>query len=223
MQNRKNSIMKNTIRILCAALMSLLAAPFLHADLLYNVSIDTTPIAGTDGFFAFDLLGGIPFQNNLATITSFTTDSTLGAASTSGDVTGSLVPGPLTLTADQFFNEWLQAVTFGHLTTFVLDVSTNFAAQTTPDSFAFFLLDSTENPLTTSDPTGANSVFAIDLVGANTSPQVYTSTGGPAPEFTATVTPQASGVPEPDQAPLLALCLAGVYGLRYLPKRRRSL
>ncbi len=215
----KNSIMKNCTWIAAAAIIGLWGSPLLRADAIYTVTIGTSPISGTNGFLAFDLTGGIPFQNNTATVTSFSSDATLGVASTSGDVTGSLKPGPLTLKADQFFNEWLQPVKFGTSATFVLDVTAAFALGSTPDSFAFFLLDPTQNPLPTSDPSGANSVFAIDLTGAG--PQVFTSTN-PASQFTATVTPFTAGTPESHPGPAVGLGLALTLAFRFLHKTSRG-
>jgi hypothetical protein len=219
--------MKNGTRIALAALLSLLGSPLLHATLSYSVTIDTTPLDGVSGYMAFDLYGGNGF-NNVATITGFSSDSfPIGTScgdpsvTCTNDVAGSLTPGPLTLTSDPFFfNEWLQQVTFGHLTTFTLNVTTAFTSGT-PDSFAFFLLDSTQTPYGTSDPTGADSIFAIDLVGdSNTTPQVFTSTNIPS-SFTATVTP--STTPEPSPATTVGLGLAVILALRFLPKRRRGM
>jgi hypothetical protein len=181
----------------------------LRADVVYSVTVDTTTLAGAGGYMAFDLLGGTPLEDNIATITGFASTSTLGSGSTSGDVTGTLTPGPLTLTADQFFNEWLQAVTYGSgLTTFTLDLTTDYILASAPDSFSFFLLDSGFNPITTSDPSGADSLFSIDLVGSATSPAVYTSTSA-----TASVTPAPAGTPEPRTLWLvwLALLIGGGY------------
>jgi hypothetical protein len=210
--------MKNSTRIALAGLFSLLGSPLLHASLTYNVTINTAPLSGVSGFMAFDLNGGIPLQDNVATITSFLSDSTLGSSSTSGDVTGTLTPGPLLLTADQAFNEWLQTVTFGTLTTFVLNVTTAFTSGTTPDSFAFFLLDSSQIPFATSDPSGADSIFTIDLTGNTTTPQVFTSTNPLAPQFTATVTP-VTATPEASSTAAVALGLAAILALRLMRQR----
>jgi len=164
---------------------------------------------------AFDLLGGSPLQSNISTISDFSSTSTLESSSTSGDVSGSLTPGPLGLKADQFFNEWLEGADFGSgLTTFTLDLTTSYIAASTPDSFSFFLLDSGFNPYATSDPTGADSLFSIDLVGGVTSPQVYTS------DFaTVTLTPAVSGVPEPNSVLLAGFALLAAGGYRWRRSR----
>ncbi len=178
--------MKNCAKLASVALLSLLGSPLLHADSIFRVTIDTTPLSGTSGFIDFNIYGGIPYQNNVATITNFTSNSVLGGVFTQGDVGGTLAAGPLTLTANAFDSEWLQAVTFGTSITFTLDVTTNYTPETTPDSFAFFLLDPNQLPYPTSDPSSADSVFSIDLTGSSTSAEVYTSTNSPI-QFTALV------------------------------------
>jgi hypothetical protein len=179
-----------------------------RGDLIVDVSIDTTPLAGTQGYIAFDLLRGDPLQDNTATVSDFVSTGTLGDIGPSGDVTGSLTPGPLVLTADQFFNEWLEEITYGAgVTTFQLDLTTVCSGGVaTPDEFEFFLFDENGNPLPTSDPTGGDAVFAIEITGASTSAQVFSSADAP-PDFTASVTPETGAVPEPAEWPMTALAM----------------
>src|SRR5438067_7970285 len=155
------------------ALLALAAAPaFCGTE--FAVTVDTSPIATRAGFLAFDLIGGSPFQNNTLAVTLFSTNGTLGSGSGSGTFTGNLVPGPLSLaTSANFFNEWLQAITYGTSLTFHFNLSNNFSGGT-PDQFSFFLLDSSKIPFPTSDPTGADSAFAVDVF-STLSPAVFTS------------------------------------------------
>ena len=210
--------MKDTSRIAAILFLSaLVLAPVARADISFQVTVDTTPLAGVSGYMAFDLFGGIPLQDNVATITSFASTSTLSSASPpSGSVTGSLVPGPLVETADQFFNEWLQPVTFASgLTTFSLDLTNNYIPASTPDSFSFTLLDNTFTPFVTSDSTGADRLFAIDLVGADTMPDVFTSAFA-----TATVTASTGAVPEPHFLPVAFLGFALMIAIHIVFRRR---
>ena len=184
-------------------------APAAFASVIEQVTINTNPLAGITGYLAFDLVGGIPLQGNTATISNFATTGTLGTSSKSGNVTGTLGAPPVILTANQFFNEYLQGFKFAAGTiTFQLALTSNFAAGSTPDSFSFFLLNSSLAPYVTSDQSGADSLFSIDLISAP-APQVFTSAFA-----TVTVVPVIAGVPEPATAALLAVCLGGLLGCR---------
>ena len=176
-----------TLGLLTLAAMS---QPALAATLSFDVVVDTTPIFNTAGSLAFDFLEGSPAPNDTAVISNFSSDAALGAVTPSGDVSGNLLPGPLTLGDSQFFNEWLQGATFGNTISFVLSVGTTSSA--TPDEFSFFLLDDTGSAFPTSDPSGANSMFFIELTGLNALPSVFTSSFA-----SVTVTPVSAGVPEP--------------------------
>lgn len=200
------------LRLLLASAVAALALPAAS----FQVIIDTTPLAGTPGYFAFDLLGGTPLQNNVATISSFSSTGILGSSSTSGDVTGELTAPPLVLTASSFFNEYLQEVTFGAgITRFNLNLTGSYATGSAPDSFSFFLLDETFLPVETTDPTGAGALFAIDITGASPAPSVFTSAF--ATVTVRTLTPPPSGVPEPATALLFA---AGAAALGILRAKR---
>lgn len=193
--------MRNRVVVAAIALMvSCLVCPLVRAD-SFNVTITTNPIQGQTGFALFDFLQGDPTVSNTATISGFTTNAMLGAGSSTGAVSGTLVPGPLTLSTSQFFNEWAQALTFGTTMSFVLNLSTNTSLGAIPDEFSFFLTDGSGTPFATSDPTGADSLFTIDIDGSPLSPQVFTS------DFASVSVTPLNEVPEP---PAVALTLSGL-------------
>ncbi len=153
--------MINISRLALAVLPAWL--PVMAAAATYQVQIDTTPLAGRTGFFAFDLTQGTPGTINQVTVSAFSTSGALGAATVAGNATGSLA-GTMTLSSSTFLSEWLQAVSFAAgVTRFNLSLGSNHLGADIPDQFAFFLLDGTLAPFTTSDPTGAGALIAIDL------------------------------------------------------------
>lgn len=179
-----------------------------------HVIVDTSPLQGSSGFLAFDFVAGSPVPNNTVSITSFVSDGALGVASASGSTSGTLVPGPLDLADSSFFNEWLQGLTYGSMLSFDLAPTGNTFLGGTPDSFSFFLLDGGQTPYTTSDPTGANALFAVDLNGSDTKPDVFSSTFGSA------ALQAPTQIPEPGFAGLIALiCVLGFLWNRYTADR----
>jgi hypothetical protein len=173
--------------ILGMLLLLSLGSAIASADAIFDVDINTTPLEGQTGYLAFDFIGGTPVEENTVTISDFSTNAVLGLLTPSGDVSGSLSPGPGTLGDLEFFNEFLQEVTFGTTVSFVLDLTTNATGVTIPDDFSFYLLDSTENPYTTSDPSGADSLVNINISGAAPTLDIYTSSS-------AAVIPEPRGI-----------------------------
>lgn len=191
----------------------------LFADSTYSVVIATSSLSGTSADLAFDLLNG-GSASNTVTISGLSTDGTLGAVSTTGEVTGTL-PGTVTLmdSPSSFFNEYLTGITLGSRFSFVLDVTTNGPnLSSLPDAFSLLLL----NPVTglplfaTTDPTGSNSLLTLNIDG---SPQgalsAYIAPGG---EAVVTATPvSTTTVPEPGTIFLL------VSGFALVLSKRKSL
>jgi hypothetical protein len=177
------------------------------ANATYTVSVDTTPLVGTSGYLAFDFLQGSPIVGNVVTISNFSTDATLLGLTPTGDAFGTISPGPGTLDdTNFFFNEFLEQVTYGTTLSFVLDLTTIAAAA--PDNFSLYLLNATQFPIPTSDPSSADSLISIDITGPGLTPNVYTSV-----DATATVTPLVA-TPEPSTFLLLGIPLL------YLLRRR---
>lgn len=201
--------MRNVIPCFLLALLGLLPA---RGVTIYSVDIDTTAWSGSNGTLAFDLVGGDgASSNNTATIGGFVTNGLLGSASS------------LALTDTGFFNEALRGITFGTHLSFTLQLTENHTAPGF-DQFSFFLLDPTTLlPLgATSDPTGANALFAIDVTGAaGGNATVFASA---VPGISWTLTRQAAdSVPERGSG-LALMCgsIAALAALRRAVRRRPS-
>jgi hypothetical protein len=171
-----------------------------------NVAFDTSALAGQMAMLAFDFIDGdaaaAGVANNTATISGFSPVAALEAGATStGGVSGTLNPGPLTLTDTQFFNEFLQPVVLGGLFGFTVAVTENFAKTipptTVPDEFSLALLDAAGIPFPTSDPTGAN---LLAVAGADGTAALFAL--------------QVQAIPEPSTPTLLVAALVGLLGIR---------
>ena len=181
---------------------------------VFDVTADTSVLSGIPGFLVFDFIDGGP-PDNTVTLGPLTSDGTQGAASISGNVTGT---GPWTFSdaGPSAFNE-LQ-VPFNPIGT-----SLSFSFTTTdnppdpgssPDAFSFFILgtDLVTSLVTTSDPTGADSIFLYNIGQGPQGLSVYTAIES---GFSIQVTPGSAPAPEPGS---LALLVAGVVAL--FAKRR---
>jgi hypothetical protein len=184
--------------------------------LAFNFNVDTTSLAGTAATLAFDFINGDSAVNT-AQINNFLTDGSFdpNLALITGDVSGSL-SSTVTFSDTSFFNELLQPITLGNTFRFQLDTTNAFAGGT-PDSFSFFILDSSGFPLGTTDPiSGSNALFALDLNGTgNGNLSVFASTSTQPNQPTWSVVPVQS-VPEPS---CLGLMLIGGWSV-YLRKKR---
>lgn len=163
--------------IIAAAIVllgSCLLCPVGQAD-SFQVTITTDPIQGQAGFAVFDFIQGAPILNNTVTVSNFMSNAMLGSFTTTGAVMGTLVPGPMTLSDSAFLSEFSQGLTYGTTMSFILNLTTNSSMGGIPDEFSFFLEDSTGTPFPTSDPTGADSLLAVDITGSPLDFSVFTS------------------------------------------------
>jgi tetratricopeptide (TPR) repeat protein len=194
-----------------------LSATTASADTL-TVTIGTTSLLGTSATLAFDFIDGDGVLNNNVSISNFQSDGTLSSPATTGDVSVTL-PGPITLSDTQFFNELLVPLTLGSSASFSLDY-TNVAGSP-PDSFSLFLLDpSAINSLVTTDLSG-DALLQIQMDGTSTNVSLA---GNIAPGVTISTN---SGVtiptPEPPSGALLGIgcfCIA-VLSSAWVRRRRR--
>lgn len=184
-----------------------------------TVTIGTAPLSGTSATLAFDFIDGDGIANNSVSISEFQSDATLGSPVTTGDVSGTL-PGPVTLSDTQFFNELLVPLTLGTSISFNLDY-TNLAGSP-PDSFSLFLLDPAAiNSLVSTDLTG-NALLQIQMDGTSTNVSLASNI---APELTISTNSVTTPVPEPPSGALLGmgcLCIA-IVSLLCAHRRKRSI
>src|SRR5215469_7505798 len=109
----RNSQCRSSVLLLSVIL---LVSRSVKADSI-QVSIDTTVLSGTSGTLAFDFIDGDGVINNSVSIVNFASDATLEPGIPTGSVTGDL-PGTVTLSDTNFFNELLVPATLGSSITF---------------------------------------------------------------------------------------------------------
>ncbi len=206
----------NVQRLLTMTLGMFLIAAFCRADAIYDVSLNTSPLVGNaNGPFALDfqLTSGNSTSGIFATMMlsnfSFGAGGNAGAGSpfgnsgnVSGDLSSSVV---LSTNGGSFFNEFSQYFTPGSLLTFQLDLLTTRSQPTgPPDEFTFQLIDNTLGEISTTDPSGSNSLMVIDLTNSNVptfvqlplTAQIYT-TNGDGIAITPVFPSSTPAVPEP--------------------------
>ncbi len=187
--------------------LALLALPgAAHADLVFDVSVDTSLLIGRiDGSFAIDfvLINGSGTAPGVVTIDNFDFGGGMptGSPSTLGGAGGDL-SSSVTLRDTSFLNNFSQGFSPGTLLRFTVTSTTDVDAPI-PDRFTFSILDGTGLPIATTDPTGADALLAFDLTGDRPTIETFGARGfnlGPP-----TVTIQA--VPEPSSLVLFCIGL----------------
>ncbi|MCB1767600.1 MAG: NF038129 family PEP-CTERM protein [Candidatus Competibacteraceae bacterium] len=134
---------------------------------MLQFTLETPTQSGTSAALAFDFVDSDGVVNNTVTIRDFVTDGTLEGSSPTGGASGTLIPGPVTLTDITLFNSFLQTLTLGATLGFTVDLTEQPSTSFLPDTFAFSLLDATFAPLLdTTDPIGAGALFAVDIDGS---------------------------------------------------------
>ena len=226
--------MCRTKAAVAAMLLSLVVASPSSADAIFNVSINTSAIAGTQGKVAFDyLVNDPPSGHHLEILNIVTNSKTAALPETEGGlVEGNVIlppyttpgaplsgfPGFAEIGGGSFFNELILNLTFGTSLAFEVHVP-EYLISGIPDQFSLFLLNSAYLPMfPTSDPTGANALFVVDILGPDS---VSALAFGPATlngNAVNIVVPGGS-VPEPS---ILLLIGAGMAGASVRSRSRRS-
>jgi hypothetical protein len=195
------------------------------ADLVFQVSANTTAIQGTVGSFDLEFNpGGIGTLAATATISNFSTNGTaLSLNATDGNVSGTLLPGPLTINNTQGLNDLLENITFG--TSIVFELTLSGPGVTSPNSnlpgssFGLSLYDSNFDPLLTTDPAGTVLTLNLNPNGSTSVENFPSDSSGGTPVANASL--QATATPEPASILLLTSGVAGM-GVYYRIIRRRS-
>jgi hypothetical protein len=199
--------------VLLAALGLTFAASASAEPITYNVTVNTTSIAGTAGSLDFNFNPG-PLATQAASlqILGFSSNGTLvGSPSLTGDASGTL-PGTLTFDNGTGFNDYFEGLTFGSTLSF--EVSLFGPALSSPDgvstsgsTFAFSMFSDSAGtiPVLTTDTTqGFASTIDVNLDGSTTVTNFSTQTA-------------TSTVPEPGG---LVLLLGAITTLRAFAFRR---
>ena len=191
------------------------ATPLPASATALQFTLDTSSLSGTVAQLAFDFIDGDGVVNNTVIVSDFYTTGTLGNSSFSGGVTVTNPgPFPVTLTDTDFFNEFLQEITLGNSVSFTLNLTQQAPSGLLPDSFSFFLLNSTATlPLfaTTDDldpDFSAGTLFQVDIDGSSNGVVYNFAPADTGSAVTWTVEPVAS-VPLPSTALLLGAGLLG--------------
>ncbi|BCU77542.1 NF038129 family PEP-CTERM protein [Luteolibacter sp. LG18] len=183
---------------------------------LYHVSIDTSaltlPANSGSGPFSLDfqLNSGATTGNNTATISNFNFGGGGGPFDTAtliGGASGSL-PGTITLTDTNAFNEFYQSFTAGSVISFDLNLTENIDSGAIPDSFSFSILDGSLANIPT---TGFGDTLLQVDIAAGSNVNLSSATGSYAGV-------SVTAVPEPSSALLGLVAVAG----GVLRRRRRS-
>jgi hypothetical protein len=159
--------------ILIATVLAAMCAGPCAADVLYQVSVDTSAANGLSGYLDFQFNpGDATTQAAFIQISKFTPGSSLsGAPQTTGSVTGAL-PGLVQIDNTSAFNDYFQAFAFGNALSFFLDfggpaVNTPNGTSTSGSSFGLTLCTDANclSPLLTTDLNGFVATVNINLDG----------------------------------------------------------
>jgi hypothetical protein len=217
------------ISLLAVTIVVFSARP-VRADLIFDVTLDTTALTvapgASSGPFAlyFQLIDGSGLGNadNIVTLSDFVFGGggAAGLPLVEGGAAGDL-GSDVTLADTSFFNSFLQGFVPGGVLSFAVRMTAAVDASGTPDAFAFSILDSSGFPLPSSDPTLADTLLTIMIDSAD--PAVLTYGTDPARGSVVmsapAITPAITSVPEPAS---LSLVLVGtaVTGLNAYRSRR---
>jgi hypothetical protein len=217
-----------------SALVCVTFAANVASAAMFDVTVNTSSIAGTTGKLVVDYTVNQPPSGRHVEVHDFVTNSIVAALpeTEGGLVEGNVFLPPFTtigaslnsavgfaeIGGGQFFNELMMNLTFGTTISFELHVP-EYAPLTFPDQVALFLLRQNGLPLfPTSDPTGADALFIVDISGTlGVTPTAFSPT-----TLTGTnvniVTPggETPTIPEPTTITLVMMGLGAGLGRQML-------
>ncbi|MCP5197340.1 MAG: NF038129 family PEP-CTERM protein [Gammaproteobacteria bacterium] len=213
--NRPGRIASGNSGVIAAILAAVLGGISwdVNATML-QFTLETPTLSGTSAYLAFDFFDGDGVVNNTVTIRDLATDGALGSSSPAGGVSGTLIPGPMTLTDTTFFNSFLQTFTLGAVLRFTVELTEQPSTGGLLDTFAFSVLDATLLPLfDTTDPTGAGALFTVNIDGSPAGVAYSFAPTDPSARVRWTVEPVAA-IPAPSTALLIGVGLCGGWATR---------
>lgn len=170
---------KIPIRVAIALAMCLALGQYsAFADEFLNVTVDTSGLGSgnSEVFFVFTGVGA-----NSAGMSNFSLGGGTAGAVDSINLSGSgtaatngINSGIQLNTGSDFLNVFAQSFSAGSQLSFLLDLTTNVASPT-PDQFSLAILDPTGNPISTSDPTGFDNLFTINIDSSSLKPNIYSN------------------------------------------------
>lgn len=211
---RQHSIFRAAI-----GLLSLLITGMSYAT-PFHVSINTSSLGSAPIGATFDFIDGGSPSNNVA-VNGFSTDGALSVSNSIGGVTGGL-PSGFTLDDSAFFNEYYQVIIAANSISFDFNTTANIPdIGSSPDTFSFYLLDDQTglSLFDTTDPTGSNSLFILDINGSNDGLLNVYGLASTATAVTWEVSQGNNTVPEPAT---LLLLLLGMGSVIYFNHRRQT-
>ncbi len=182
-----------------------------------TVTIDTSSLgqAGSSEIIFSMTNSNVPTSvTNTAVLSNFAfgaggSGGAVDALNTFGNVTAGLnLADGATMISDQFTTDFAGFFTAGSQISFSLNLSTNVLTGGIPDNLSIYVVDPNGNPISTSDPTGFDSLLSINIDSTNPTIATYSD---------AVTTTGLVATPEPSSLLLLG---AGLFAFIVILKVR---